>query len=48
MPGYSGTANGLVDVKVCAITDIWAGLKLVVPLKARARRQSKAASHRKV
>jgi len=27
--------NGLVDVKVCAITDTWSGLKLVVPLKKR-------------
>ena len=27
--------NGLVDVKVCAVTNIWSGLKLVVPLKKR-------------
>ncbi len=27
--------NNLVDVKVCAVSDIWSGLKLVVPLKAR-------------
>ena len=27
--------NDLVDVKVCAVTDIWSGLKLVVPLKLR-------------
>ena len=27
--------NDLVDVKVCAVTDIWSGLKLVVPLKKR-------------
>ena len=27
--------NDLVDVKVCAVSDIWSGLKLVVPLKAR-------------
>lgn len=27
--------NGLVDVKVCAVTNIWSGLKLVVPLKLR-------------
>jgi hypothetical protein len=26
---------GLVDVKVCAIDDIWSGLKLVIPLKQR-------------
>src|ERR1041385_8839172 len=24
--------NDLVDVKVCAVSDIWSGLKLVVPL----------------
>ncbi len=28
-------ANGLVDVKVCAVSDIWSGLKLVVPLAKR-------------
>jgi hypothetical protein len=28
-------ANGLVDVKVCAVSDIWSGLKLVVPLNKR-------------
>jgi len=27
--------NKLVDVKVCAVSDIWSGLKLVVPLKFR-------------
>lgn len=27
--------NGLVDVKVCAVSDIWSGLKLVVPLNLR-------------
>ena len=27
--------HGLVDVKVCAVSDIWSGLKLVVPLKKR-------------
>jgi hypothetical protein len=27
--------NGLVDVKVCAVSDIWSGLKLVVPLRSR-------------
>ena len=28
-------ANGLVDVKVCAVSEIWSGLKLVVPLALR-------------
>lgn len=27
--------NDLVDVKVCAVSDIWSGLKLVVPLGKR-------------
>ena len=27
--------NDLVDVKVCAVSEIWSGLKLVVPLKKR-------------
>jgi hypothetical protein len=27
--------NGLVDVKVCAVSDIWSGLKLVIPLAKR-------------
>ena len=28
-------ANGLVDVKVCAVDETWSGLKLVIPLKNR-------------
>ena len=27
--------NGLVDVKVCAVDEIWSGLKLVIPVKER-------------
>ena len=27
--------NDLVDVKVCAVSEVWSGLKLVVPLKKR-------------
>ena len=27
--------NGLVDIKVCAVDNIWSGLKLVIPLKNR-------------
>ncbi len=27
--------NNLVDVKVCAVSDVWSGLKLVVPLAKR-------------
>jgi hypothetical protein len=31
----SGMAAGLVDVKVCAVTDVWSGLKFVIPVKNR-------------
>lgn len=27
--------NGLVDIKVCAVDEIWSGLKLVIPVKNR-------------
>lgn len=27
--------NGLVDVKVCAVDEVWSGLKLVIPVKER-------------
>lgn len=27
--------NGLVDIKVCAVNDVWSGLKLVIPVKDR-------------
>ncbi len=27
--------NDLVDVKVCAVSDVWSGMKLVVPVKLR-------------
>ncbi|WP_114938059.1 DUF3052 family protein [Mucilaginibacter endophyticus] len=26
---------GLVDIKVCAVDDVWSGLKLVIPVKSR-------------
>ena len=32
--GYA-LSNGLVDVKVCAVSEQWSGLKLVVPLSKR-------------
>jgi hypothetical protein len=28
-------ASGLVDVKVCAVSEVWSGLKLVIPVKLR-------------
>ncbi|QPF92860.1 DUF3052 family protein [Bradyrhizobium commune] len=30
-------ANGLVDIKICAVDEIWSGLKLVIPVKDRAK-----------
>lgn len=27
--------KGLVDIKVCAVDEIWSGLKLVIPVKER-------------
>jgi len=30
--------NGLVDVKVCAVSEIWSGLKLVVPVALRSKK----------
>jgi hypothetical protein len=30
-----GIAAGLVDIKVCAVTDVWSGLKFVIPVKNR-------------
>jgi hypothetical protein len=32
--GYA-LGNGLVDIKVCAVSEQWSGLKLVVPLNKR-------------
>ena len=31
-------SNGLVDIKVCAIDQIWSGLKLVIPVKDRVKK----------
>jgi hypothetical protein len=33
-------ANGLVDIKVCAIDEVWSGLKFVIPVKERRRRST--------
>jgi hypothetical protein len=33
-----GLNAGLVDVKVCAVTDVWSGLKFVIPVKDRTRK----------
>jgi len=37
-----GLAAGLVDVKVCAVTDVWSGLKFVRRLKDRKRENPKS------
>ena len=35
-----GLAAGLVDIKVCAVNEVWSGLKFVIPLQDRAARRS--------
>ncbi len=30
-----GLRNGLVDIKVCAVNEIWSGLKFVIPINGR-------------
>jgi hypothetical protein len=39
----SGLDAGLVDVKVCAVTDIWSGLKFVIPVKNRPKAKRRIA-----
>ena len=36
-----GLTSGLVDIKVCAVDDIWSGLKFVIPVKDRAQKRAK-------
>jgi hypothetical protein len=36
-----GLAAGLVDVKICAVDDVWSGLKFVFRLKDRAQLKSR-------
>ena len=38
-----GIAAGLVDVKVCAVTEIWSGLKFVIPVKNRPKEKRRTA-----
>jgi hypothetical protein len=35
----NGLAAGLVDVKVCAVTEVWSGQKFVIPVKSRPTRK---------
>ena len=37
-------ANGLVDVKVCAIDATWSGLKLVIPIAQRGKTEAQPVS----
>lgn len=34
-----GITAGLVDVKVCVVTDVWSGLKFVIPVKNRPKKK---------
>ncbi len=34
-----GLKGGLVDIKVCAVDEIWSGLKFVVPVKLRSKKE---------
>jgi hypothetical protein len=36
----TGLDAGLVDVKVCAVTDVWSGLKFVIPVKDRPKKRT--------
>ena len=36
-----GLDAGLVDIKVCAVTDVWSGLKFVIPVKDRPKAKRK-------
>ena len=37
-----GLDAGLVDVKVCAVTDVWSGLKFVIPVKNRPKEKPRS------
>jgi hypothetical protein len=39
----SGLDAGLVDVKVCAVSDVWSGLKFVIPVKNRPKGKRRSA-----
>ena len=38
----SGLDAGLVDVKVCAVTEVWSGLKFVIPVKNRPKEKRRS------
>jgi len=31
--------EGLIDIKVCAVDEIWSGLKFVIPVKLRSKKE---------
>lgn len=35
-----GLKSGLVDIKICAVNEIWSGLKFVIPVKDRTNNKS--------
>ena len=37
-----GLRAGLVDIKVCAVTEVWSGLKFVIPVKHRKKNTNSA------
>jgi hypothetical protein len=41
----TGLAVGLVDIKVCAVTEVWSGLKFVIPVKNRPKTKSGSAQN---
>ena len=38
----AGLDAGLVDIKVCAVTDVWSGLKFVIPVKNRPKEKRRS------
>lgn len=42
MVRQSGLNAGLVDIKVCAVTNVWSGLKFVIPVKNRPKKVTPA------
>jgi Protein of unknown function (DUF3052) len=43
----NGLDAGLVDVKVCAVTDVWSGLKFVIPVKNRPAKKTASRPERR-
>ncbi|MGD0213163.1 MAG: DUF3052 family protein [Terriglobales bacterium] len=38
----AGLDAGLVDIKVCAVTEVWSGLKFVIPVKNRPKEERRS------